>query len=66
MSDAHGLEAPREALAQTGLHQERRRTENDYVQGAVPVRIGIPQALDGFGPVAELLDLIENKNESTA
>ena len=62
VSDADGLEAAGEALAQSRLHEQRRGTQDDHSQGAVAEAVGVPQPLHCLRPPLDLLDLVEDQH----
>ena len=64
MGDADRFEAAGQTLIQARLHAQRSRAQDDHVQRAIPSPVGVPQTLDGFGPLGDFLDLVENQDEA--
>ena len=63
MGDPERLEASGQALAQAGLQEQRGRSQDNHAEGAFPGAVGIPQALDGFGPTGNLLNFVQHQYE---
>lgn len=66
MRERDELEAPCQALGEPALDQQRRRPEQQHLQVHALGAVAVPQALDRFGPVRELLDLVENQHGAFA
>jgi hypothetical protein len=58
------LEAAGQALGQSPLEKERRRSEQDDLQWTSGSCVGIPEALHHFGPARHLLNFVQHKERS--
>jgi hypothetical protein len=56
------LEATGEALAESLLHQERRRTQEHYFQPSSGTRVLVPEPLDRLGPADGLLHFVHDQH----
>ena len=64
MGKMNGLESARQTLSHALLHEQWCRTEQDDVHIAPLMPIRIPQPLDHFRPIWDLLNLVDRQNEA--
>jgi hypothetical protein len=62
--DVQEFEAPREAVAESSLDEERRRTEEYDMQRALRARVGVPLCFHDVGPRRELLHFVEDEDRT--
>ena len=60
-----GLVASRQTLGHSPLHEQGCRTEQDHVQATTVTAVRVPQSLDRFRPVGNLLNLVEREDETS-
>jgi len=61
MRQVQRFKATGEAFAQAALNQQRSGAEQNDFQWPARARVGVPQALDGLGPLRNLLHFVEDQ-----
>ena len=61
VDNGNGFEPAREAFGQPPLNEERRRTQENDLEGYFFTGVAVPKLFYHFGPAGHLLDLVQHK-----